>query len=835
MVTASGGMGVIPFSCCADPTPTPGGGDPPPGDPPPGGDPSCDNPNCSVVSGIHLCGRVADLCTFTGSTYVGEVIVNQSYCGGGAGCPPGGVFGDDCVWRQEWNIHCGECCWGGGGGDPDDRIVGRVHRDVVGNYASGYSITSNDGKIASWDANPEPYYHIGRWPSGTNVQITLNDPDPGYDCEWSFNCNPNGGCYSYGNGCTASVNIHSGGYSPDWQNHLHFILKEPQSNLPPTCSISSCPVKLNTGQSYTFSATGSDIDGTITNIEMWSASQSDSPPASWTNICASASDNCSRDVSFDSEGDYYVICNASDDDGNWCTGNPWCPWLPNPPSGEDCTGWSDCTDGDLCAFSVVGERSWTIETEAICLNGMDHNRQVRTWYRFWPPNPPVDTLRPPVVGSDIFLITSTHYQNNVYVGMQDEEGNFLGLNPPPPHFAITYSNYWSPPTPNARWNRENLPQGNYRIEFLAPDPWCTNCLISIPNISLPVGSTGTILVSIDDESPGHKIDCVEFFVINDPDNTIELVGDNPVCDPSFQIDVRALSSGTPATIRAIATMDDGITTCEDESTVSTYAASWFQTQGGGLTSSQSLMSHLPDNDPTEYLIKSGSQSKPLLRRDPGSACYVTGIPSFGGGEVSETGWIAQTQYRGVLYSYPYFENKLPPGLFNENIGSDVRAGDWNGGVPYLGYEWYFYDGESSSMDINIIQDVTFTNRKVILFVRNANLNIHNRINLSDRSFFMAVVDGSIQIESDLGGSDPPHLEGIFVADGAIATPGHHSLPDVPLVVRGSIVASSISLGRDLVDNNSDTPAEFIEFAPDLLFYYPSILGARRLNWEEVAP
>jgi len=350
---------------------------------------------------------------------------------------------------------------------------------------------------------------------------------------------------------------------------------------PPTCSIQSCPTQLVTNQAYTFTANSSDSDGSVSQTEIHSTLQSGQ---SWTNQCTSSSSSCSSSVSFSSPGNYYVVCNAKDNDGAWCTGNPWCEWAPNPPSSLNCAagGWSDCTASDVCSFPVVtptpyikanledpegnpvsreicpvecdaffggclqsnppacsttdsytfpktmdqwngsyqgvgvtlsndivmsvnpnpgggqadsksgyhyyswpdwsdGERqvtfvlapgpiTWAIETEAVCTNGMTHNRSVTSWYRIWPPNPVQDTTLTSQVGPKTFNITSTDRDNNIYVGMWGGS-NWLETNPPPQHSAITYSDYWGG-TPNAKWDRENLPEGSYRIEFQVPSSWC---------------------------------------------------------------------------------------------------------------------------------------------------------------------------------------------------------------------------------------------------------------------------------------------------------------------------------------------------------------------------
>jgi len=58
--------------------------------------------------------------------------------------------------------------------------------------------------------------------------------------------------------------------------------------------------------------------------------------------------------------------------------------------------------------------------------------------------------------------------------------------------------------------------------------------------------------------------------------------------------------------------------------------------------------------------------------------------------------------------------------------------------------------------------------------------------------------------------------------------------DSALSVRGALASyGGLSLQRDLSDNS--TPAEYFEYAPDLMLLYPTKLSYRKINWKEVAP
>ena len=100
-----------------------------------------------------------------------------------------------------------------------------------------------------------------------------------------------------------------------------------------------------------------------------------------------------------------------------------------------------------------------------------------------------------------------------------------------------------------------------------------------------------------------------------------------------------------------------------------------------------------------------------------------------------------------------------------------------------------------------------------------------------------IVEGDILIDSSVGGTPggtTPHLEGLFIAD-TFDTGTQFPTADPQLFIRGSVVANTIDLNRDLLSDNATLSAEKIEFAPGLMFHYPHALGARTMEWKEVAP
>lgn len=126
-----------------------------------------------------------------------------------------------------------------------ERVVGRVWKNNT--VQTGYNIISHDGKTAGWNTNEEgAYYEFPKsWATGSVVRITLNNPDAGYICSWSFDNNPNqAGGETTGQGCSAVVTL--GSTSWEWQNHLAFFLTTPPTSTP-TLTITPTPTRGATG------------------------------------------------------------------------------------------------------------------------------------------------------------------------------------------------------------------------------------------------------------------------------------------------------------------------------------------------------------------------------------------------------------------------------------------------------------------------------------------------------------------------------------------------------------------------------------------------------------
>ncbi|MBN1169231.1 hypothetical protein JXA63_05065, partial [Candidatus Woesebacteria bacterium] len=203
------------------------------------------------------------------------------------------------------------------------------------------------------DTVPDPDVYYGPWRqqvqvnggngSFSRVTFTYTPPDPMYSPTVSSRTFP---LYGETSGGGFDVQAISFGIMP--------IL------FPPNCEITNCPTTpLEVDELHTFTATSNDTDGTVVRTRMhWDTAVY---PPSWTDFCTSDSDLCEEDLSFDTPGDYYVTCNAIDNESNYCTGNPWCEW---ELTGLNCStigpGFTDCGPNDYCEVEVVATCDITI-------------------------------------------------------------------------------------------------------------------------------------------------------------------------------------------------------------------------------------------------------------------------------------------------------------------------------------------------------------------------------------------------------------------------------------------------------------------------------------------
>lgn len=278
----------------------------------------------------------------------------------------------------------------------------------------------------------------------------------------------------------------------------------------------------------------------------------------------------------------------------------------------------------------------------------------------------------------------------------------------------------------------------------------------------------------------------------------------------------------------------GFTQAQIDSTCKPGA--WWQVKDGDVITNGKIQSvipiacTLPGCNPNFNLNGTGTYPGIVMY---GSSSTPVFTAAGGQGKVSTKNWLANTSYMGKTYDYSFFEGLVPSTVTVNEITTDTINGNYfqQNGTPSNNFVWFRRTGNltiTGNVNVN-------STRKVILLVKGGNLTESAQIRLKKTGdgFFMAIVNGSINFDPALTGSGgQPAVEGLFLADNQI----HTGAGSEQLYVRGTLAAiGGIVLERDLQANNANTPGEFIEYAPDLIFSYPRDLTRTRVIWREVAP
>lgn len=374
-----------------------------------------------------------------------------------------------------------------------------------------------------------------------------------------------------------------------------------------------------------------------------------------------------------------------------------------------------------------------------------------------------------------------------------------------------------------------------------PPPSCTVDLVpSTGATSIGNGVTLTASVTVGSGS----VTSVDFTSLDTGTVTV-----NPASDSTavYSTQATGVANGS-TTVRADVVMGGSIR-CTDSSTVDVAAAGpWWQvgdadvTSGGDIVSPIPATCSLPVCNPVFNLQGTGGF--------PGVPSYAGATADFqagaGTGTVAESpySWLVNASYSASkIYDFSYFTRQIPTDVtFTEIASPTYNGGDFNsGGAPSRGYVWYHYDGATLG-DMTISGNVNLTgSRRVVLLVDGADLYITGRINVQSagNGYFMVVVGkdanglkGNIIIDPSVSHPNLPAIEGVYLAEGEFRT----GAGTERLFVRGAVAAyGGIVLERDLGANNGDTPAEYFEYAPDIIATFPQVFTTRRMRWKEVAP
>jgi len=390
------------------------------------------------------------------------------------------------------------------------------------------------------------------------------------------------------------------------------------------------------------------------------------------------------------------------------------------------------------------------------------------------------------------------------------------------------------------------------VDASCTQPPSSSCTVDLlpATATTTVGSSVTLTASVIIGS--GTVDRVNFTSANTGIVTV-----SPASDSTVMYQTQATGVAPGSTTVSTEVIMGGVSTCADSAGVGggggtivdvTPVGPWWQVKDADVTAYGDLVSLIP-----------ASCSLPVCNPVFGLKGLggFPGVPVYGGvtadfaagtgtGNAAEApyNWLVNSLYSSSrIYNYDFFERQIPSDVtFTEITTPTVNGGDFNsGGAPSRGYVWYHYNGATLG-DMTISGNVNLTgSRRAVLLVDGADLYITGRINIQSpgNGFFMVVVGkdvnglkGNIIVDPSVSHPTSPGLEGIFVAEGEFRT----GVGTSQLWVRGSVAAyDGFLLERDLQAGNSTKPAEFFEYAPEIISVFPQVFTTRRMRWKEVAP
>jgi len=379
------------------------------------------------------------------------------------------------------------------------------------------------------------------------------------------------------------------------------------------------------------------------------------------------------------------------------------------------------------------------------------------------------------------------------------------------------------------WNPTATPPPGGGTPTPAPIPSCT--LSFNPNpVNVVAGDAANVTANV---IPSNgTVDRVDFAIGNSAIATISPNTDNALPYQTVVLGVAPGSTGLTASVYMGGVLRCGGAAPVDPVNVSN-AFGWWQVVDADVITNGDIVSPIPATcsspcDPV-FAIE-GPGNSPGVPLYAGNYDFSSGV---GPGTVSDSppwGWKTNTSYVSITeYKYAYYNRLIPGDAIRNTIpGSTVGVGLLISQAPQTspdGYRWVFYEG-----DLRLNRQDNIGANKIILFV-DGNLNVDGPIRLTPGAgFFMAIVSGNITIDP-MASVAGPEIEGIFVTDQSFIT----AVDDDQLTVRGMVAAyGAVDPNRNLVDNTT-VPAEVFEYAPDLLFNYPSSLMLKRTRWKEVTP
>ena len=286
---------------------------------------------------------------------------------------------------------------------------------------------------------------------------------------------------------------------------------------------------------------------------------------------------------------------------------------------------------------------------------------------------------------------------------------------------------------------------------------------------------------------------------------------------------------------------NGITTpiTSAASTVIVSALPWWQVVDSDIQTKGDLRSSIPTGSKFNIPRPVGAWAG-----YPGVVAYPIPPPTytatFTPGTVSSTGWLANSSAtNSKVFNYAYFNGQIPADVTPTTVTSANIANALTTSTTVFnkyGYYWLKFPTTGTLT----IPAVNIGTRRVILLAPNANINFTGDVTLNDGVGFFMVIAGKTGAANTYGNitatakvASDTNLEGIYVADGTFYV---GTSATWRLIVRGSVVGNGGgNLAGRTYKAGAANPAIRFEYAPDQIMLFPGKLGARKIDWNEVAP
>jgi len=254
---------------------------------------------------------------------------------------------------------------------------------------------------------------------------------------------------------------------------------------------------------------------------------------------------------------------------------------------------------------------------------------------------------------------------------------------------------------------------------------------------------------------------------------------------------------------------------------------WFQTKGGDVHAGGTITSQIPNTVANPYFSLVGDGGYPGVVSWENESLS----PTFGSGEVSQRGWLANTSAKRNSYEF-FYQLLGQPTLENPPAGEEIKNGDltadgvkaYNGNIK-TGNEWQI-------------------GTKKIVILTSGKFLIKHRILVDQGGSLVVIAKEGIGVSKNLiaTGEQNNYLGGVFITDGTFYSSVEEDFiftsvaSDKVLVIKGGVIANDFSLTRDLGEENNPTaPAEQFVYRPDFwLNSYPGLWKGAFI-WTELAP